>query len=127
MPIQYRIDRASGIIEETWSGTITIGDLRDFWRGCLADADVLDLRRTVVDLREADIAFTGAELEALIRTLVIPSLGDRDWRTAIVVGAPVQFGVGRQYQAFAERYSKDAIFDHPDKAKAWLSAPPGVY
>ncbi len=123
MPIQYRIDRATGIIEETWSGTVTIGDLRDYWRGYLADPEVLQLRRTVADLRAADIAFTGAELDSLVGALVLPMLGDRDWRTAIVVGDPVQFGVGRQYQVFADRYSRDSIFDDPEKAKAWLTAP----
>jgi hypothetical protein len=123
MPIQYRIDRAAGIIEETWSGTITIGDLREYWRGYLADPEVLALRRTVADLREADIAFTGRELDMLVQSLVIPVLGDLGWKTALVVGRPVQFGVGRQYQVFAERYSHDAIFDDPDMAKVWLSAP----
>jgi hypothetical protein len=123
MPIQYRIDRAAGIIEETWSGTITIGDLREYWRGYLADPEVLALRRTIADLREADIAFTGGELDALVQTLVIPILGDREWKTAIVVSRPAQFGVGRQYQVYAEQYSHDAIFDDPHKAKAWLSAP----
>jgi hypothetical protein len=38
----------------------------------------------------------------------------------------VQFGVGRQYQVFAERYSHDAIFDNPDQAKAWLSTIPAA-
>jgi hypothetical protein len=122
MPIEYRIDRNAGIIEETWTGTVAIQDLRDYWRGYLADPDVLALRRTMVDLRAADIAFTGAELAALIRSDVIPVLGGRHWVTAIVVSHAVQFGVGRQYQIFAEAYSRDAIFSEVEAAKEWLLA-----
>jgi hypothetical protein len=124
MPIQYRIDRDAGIIEETWEGTVAIRDLQEYWRGYLADPDVLALRRTVVDLRAADIAFSGAELAALVRSAVVPVLAGRQWRSALVVSHPVQFGVGRQYQAFAETYSQDAIFAEIAAATAWLRAQP---
>ena len=33
---------------------------------------------------------------------------------------PVQFGVSRQYQVFAERYSADSIFGSEDEALRWL-------
>jgi hypothetical protein len=122
MPIHYRIDHAARIIEETWVGTVTINDLSDYWRIYLADTDVLSLRRTVVDLRDADIAFNGLELQDLVETLVLPILGGRDWKTAIIVHDPVQFGVARQYNVFADRYSRDSIFDNPDEARMWLSA-----
>jgi hypothetical protein len=124
MPIEYRIDRDAGIIEETWTGTVAIQDLRDYWRGYLADPDVLALRRTVVDLRAADITFTGAELGALVRSMVLPVLGNRHWVTALVVSQLVQFGVGRQYQMFAESYSRDAIFSDVEAAKEWLGTQP---
>ncbi len=122
MPIAYRIDQSAGIIEETWTGTVTIEHLRDYWRDYLADTDVMALRRTVVDLRAADIAFTGAELASLIRSDVLPVLGGRGWASALVVSHPVQFGVGRQYQAFAETYSTDAIFADVEAATGWLLA-----
>ncbi|MES2522471.1 MAG: hypothetical protein V4617_07235 [Gemmatimonadota bacterium] len=120
MPIQYTIDTECGVIEETWNGSITIRDLSEYWSRYLSDPDVLGLRRTVVDLREADIAFTGAQLEMLVQSMVIPALNGMAWTTAIVVSEPVQFGVGRQYQVFAQRYSRDSIFDDMGKAKAWL-------
>jgi hypothetical protein len=121
MPITYRLDRDAGIIEETWTGSVSIQQLRDYWTGYLADPEVIALRRTVVDMRAADIDFTGAELASLVQS-VLPVLGELRWLSALVVSHPVQFGVGRQYQAFAETYSKDAIFENIDSAKTWLQA-----
>ena len=122
MPIEYRIEPESRVIIETWSGAVSISDLDAYWRDYLADPEVLSLRRTVVDLRAATIAFTGPELLALVQRRVMPVLGDRTWTTAIVVERPVQFGVGRQYQAFAGQYSQDAIFNDIAAATSWVTA-----
>lgn len=120
MPIHYCINHDDGLIEETWSGAVNAADLRAYWQTYLADPEVLQLRKTLVDLRRAKIEFLGHELDTLIASLVLPVLGDREWKTALVVNNPVHYGVSRQYQVFAERYSQDAIFHHPDAAKAWL-------
>ena len=56
----------------------------------------------------------------VVRTLVEPALNGRDWRSALLVGGSVHFGVSRQYQSFAEMYSKDAIFHDEDAALKWL-------
>lgn len=122
MPITYSIDRENRIIEEKWTGTVTREELADYWVRYLGDPEVLDIRRTLVDLRESDITFIGSEMENLVQSLVLPALKGRDWKTAIVVSEPLQFGVSRQYQVFAERYSKDAIFDDINEAKCWLLA-----
>jgi hypothetical protein len=86
----------------------------------LEDPDVLAIRRTLVDLRQADILFKGSDLDSLIQSIVLPVLNGRDWKTAIVVEKPLQFGVSRQYQVFADRYSKDAIFYDLEEARNWL-------
>ena len=78
------------------------------------------IRRTVVDLRESNPTFTGMELSSLIHTVVFEKLVGKDWITAIVVAKPLQFGVSRQYQVFAECYSRDAIFEDPDLALEWI-------
>ena len=39
MPIQYRVDSEGGIIEEVWSGTISIRDLHEYWSAYLADPE----------------------------------------------------------------------------------------
>jgi len=120
MPITYSIDPQLGVIFEKWSGDVLASDLASYWRSYLADPEVIAIRKTVVDLRDSNPRFTGAELADLINTIVLPVLAGREWVTAIVVGKPVHVGVSRQYQVFAERYSRDAIFEEPEQALVWV-------
>lgn len=122
MPITYTIDRNKHLIRETWKGEIHAADLGAYWQGYLADAEVLKIRRTIADLREATICFSGLDFDSLIRTTVLPVLHGRTWTTAIVVGNSIQFGVSRQYQIFAERFSNDSIFKDVADAEAWLAS-----
>jgi hypothetical protein len=122
MPITYTIDHGKKLMFETWTGEIQAADLAAFWKRLLADPEALEIRRTVVDLRAANIRFNGVDLESLIETIVIPILKDRKWTTAIVVDKPTQFGVSRQYQAFASHYSKDSIFHCTEEAEKWISS-----
>lgn len=121
MPITYSIDRDRKLINEVWTGEIRATDLAEYWKRYLEDPEVLAIRRTLVDLRLAVILFKGSEMDALIQSIVLPLLAGRDWKTAIVVDMPLQQGISRQYQIFAERYSKDAIFRNMEEARNWLS------
>jgi hypothetical protein len=120
MPITYSIDPCHKQITEVWAGEIWAVDLRSYWQQYLKDPGVMALRRTIVDMREATIRFNGAELDELIHEIVVPALNGRDWKTAIVVREPHHFGVSRQYQVFAERYSRDSIFNSMEAARTWL-------
>ena len=120
MPITYSIDKSHRIISEVWSGEVSAMDLADHWQRLLVDPDALAIRRTLADLRDCEIAFSGEQLFDLVRTVVEPALNGRDWRSALLVGGSVHFGVSRQYQAFAQMYSKDAIFHDEDAALKWL-------
>lgn len=122
MPISYSIDHEKGLIREIWNGNIAASDLSSYWRRYLTDPDVLAIRKTLVDLRQCTILFTGDELSALVSFLVVPVLKGRDWKTAILVDDPLHFGVSRQYQVFAEAYSKDSIFGDQAAALEWLFA-----
>ncbi|HWA10884.1 MAG TPA: hypothetical protein VG838_15700 [Opitutaceae bacterium] len=122
MPITYTIDREKRLIHETWTGEIRAADLAAYWKRYLADPEVLEIRRTIVDLRGCVIRFRGADMDSLIQTVVLPVLKDRKWTTAIVVGEPAQFGVSRQYQVFADRYSEDSIFGNMADAEKWISS-----
>jgi hypothetical protein len=53
---------------------------------------------------------------------VLPALKGRKWTTAIVVADPIQFGVSRQYSAFAMYYSKDYIFPTMAEEESWIGA-----
>jgi len=122
MPIAYSINREKKLIVEVWTDEIQSHDVAAYWKRYLSDPEVLAIRRTVVDLRAADICFSGLDFCQLIHTLVTPVLQGRGWTTAIVVSEPSQFGVSRQYQAFAELYSKDSIFSSMEEAERWISA-----
>src|SRR5688572_16077788 len=110
MPIDYSIDKSNGIILEVWTGEVSSPVLAAYWKRLLCDAEALSIRRTLVDLRHCDIQFSGEQLFDLICTVVKPMLSGRNWRTALLVGKSLQYGVSRQYQSFAEIYSEDAIF-----------------
>jgi hypothetical protein len=122
MPISYSIDNEHRIVRTVWTGEITVADIRNHWLRYLDDAVVMALRRTLTDLRAADVKVSGEEMYELIRDVVVPRLDGVGWKTAILVAQPDQFGVSRQYQAFAH-YSQDAIFHDEDRALAWLRAP----
>jgi hypothetical protein len=121
MPITYTIDQEKKLITEVWTGEINAECLANYWKRYLDDPEVIALRRTLVDLRQAKILFAGSDLNFLIQSIVLPVLNGRDWKTAIVVEKPVQFGVSRQYQVFAEQYSKDAIFYDIEEASHWIA------
>lgn len=120
MPISYSIDEKNAIIHEIWTGDITITDLNMYLEEILKNENALFFRKTLVDMRESTINFTGEELDESINTIILPRLAGRDWKTAIIVAKAVHFGVSRQYHVFAEHYSKDSIFFDPDEAFRWL-------
>jgi hypothetical protein len=122
LPITYSIDRSLGVIFEVWRGDVTADDLGRYWTAYLENPEVLELRRTLVDLRAAEIQFTGSEMLHLVSSIVLPVLNGRDWKTAIVVQKPAQFGLSKQYHFFAEQYSTDSIFFEPEPALSWLLA-----
>lgn len=124
MPISYTIDSAIRVIFETWNGEVTAADLESYWKRYLDDPEVMKIRTTLVDLRAAEILFRSVELDHLVKTLVLPKLAGRKWKSALLVGGPVQFGVSRQYQVFADFYSYDSIFHDRDRALEWLVQPP---
>ena len=120
MPISYEVDERLRFIDERWSGDIHARDLEAYWIAYLLDPKVVATRTTLVDLRESVLHFNGQELADLINRIVAPRVGAAGWKSAIVVDKPHQFGVSRQYQAFADLYSRDAIFHDRDEALRWL-------
>lgn len=108
------------MIYEVWNGEITAKDLKEYWVKYLSDPNVMICRRTLVDLRKSIIKFNGGELTNLIETFVIPRLGQLKWKSAILVAAPLQVGIARQYNVFADYYSVDQIFHDYDTALKWL-------
>lgn len=123
MPITYTIDREAKLITEVWDGEVDAKCLEEHWKQYLEEPEVLAIRRTIVDLRRAKIIFKGTVMDALIERIVMPALKGLTWKSAIVIDNSLQFGVSRQYQVFADRYSKDSIFTDIEEARNWLLFP----
>ena len=120
MPIDCTPRPEDGFVEVTWSGTITADDLSRRWSEILTDPEVRRIGRALTDLREADLAFSGAELARAVLTVAVPALQGRKWRAAIVVRSPVQHGVSHQYEVFARELGEDGIFFDLDAARRCL-------
>lgn len=122
MPISYTVDREQRILFSTWIGKITADDLRRHWATAFADPEALAIGRSLADVREASPALTGDEMAELVREIAAPRLAGRTWTVALLVAKPAQYGVSRQYQVFAEQFSRDSIFYDRDEAVRWLLA-----
>ena len=120
MTISYEIQWAEPLIVETWRGEVTIDELRAHWGDLFRDDDVMKIRRTLVDLRSAEIGFSDAELDRAVNEVVLPALQGRDWITAIVVDTSRQLHVSSRYHSYAARYSSDVVFSSVEDANRWL-------
>lgn len=121
MSIVFRIDEQADLIRSHWSGTISAQDLEDYLRAIIQDEKAMSIRRTLSDVREAEFQFTGAELGGLVKTILVPALKGKDWKVALLVRELVQYGVARQYQAYAFEILTGAIFTDEAAALAYLN------
>lgn len=120
MPISYSVDAVEGLVSIRWEGRITAAILDEHWRKLVGDPEVLACGASLGDLRQAELCFTGPELQELIRQHLVPVLASRKWITAILVDTKVQFGVGRQYSALTALTSNSNLFGDESEALAWL-------
>jgi hypothetical protein len=120
MPITYTIDHADRLIYVTFDGPVTGAELFEHWQAFMSDPPVLDIRRSIADLRGATLEFGYEELRTLIAEVLAPHLSEAPFRTAVVVASPTTFGVSRQYQALMSTLSDDSIFTDYDEALAWI-------
>ena len=122
MGIKHHYDPESGIVRACWDGPIALADVRDYWNARVAELQVEPHRRALVDLRTCQVGFSGTDMGSLIQELLKPSLQKHGHRVAILVAGPVQFGTGRQFQAFFSEIGESSVFTSETEALAWLSA-----
>lgn len=120
MPVTYSVDPSRGVVLEVWTGDVTASEVKALWEKYLADPQVMAIRKTLADLRQAHLRLTGLQLMELIEQVAVPGLHGLDWTTAIVVARPDQYGFSRQFQVFAEVFNENSIFQDYDTALAWL-------
>jgi hypothetical protein len=120
MPATYSIDHSRRLIFEVWSGDVTVRDVRSLWKKYLSDPQVMAIRKTLADLRHCNLLINGRDIMELVEKVAVPGLHGLDWKTAIVVDQPDQYGFSHQFQVFAEVYNKNSIFYDYEKALAWI-------
>ena len=123
MPIDVTLDQDRRLVIATWHGRVTAPELAAHWER-LFTGDALALGRSLADLRRAELAFTGVELAEVLRTVVAPRLAGRSWAAALLVATPTQYGQARQFEAYADKVSRNQIFLDEAEALAWLGAQP---
>lgn len=119
--IRYVVDTMAEVTWEQWTGNVGQADLAAHWQMLLKNEDVIQRRRTIVDLTRATIDLRGQDLQSLIDDIVVPLLSGKTWITAIIVNSAFQHGFSRQYGAFADMYSVDQIFRSEADALAWIN------
>lgn len=124
MSISYSIDQQRRVIVEVWAGKITRVELRRFWKAFLTDPSVLRLRKSLVDMRQCELAFSGSDLVDEATLSIGPIMDSRTWRTAFVVADSVQHGVCRQFLGYFPDFSQGEVFREPDEALDWLLKSP---
>jgi hypothetical protein len=120
--ITYELSELDCLIVETYSGEVSIEDLRRHWTEMLIDKGALAFRRSLADLRAATLLFSSQELALAIKEVVLPTLQGRSWLAAIVVRNSAQLQLVSRFQGYAARFIYDAVFSDYDEAKRWILA-----
>ena len=122
MTTTYEIDSTQQLVRARWVGAIDAQALKAHWKEIVRDPGAENCRGSLGDLREAELCFTGAEMAALVRSILVQFLEGRSWKSAVLVERQVQFGVARQWDAFTGARVDVAIFDDEGKALDWLAS-----
>lgn len=120
MGIKHHYDPGLGIVRACWDGLVTLKDVRAYWNERVAELKVHPHRWALVDLRTCQVGFSGTDMGSLIHELLKPTMQKSGHRVAILVDGPVQFGTGRQFQAFFGEIGESAVFVSEAEALAWL-------
>lgn len=123
MGMSYKVDKALGVVFEKWSGTITAKELGPYWRGLVADPEVLACDKVLVDVRDVVPGFSGEEVRKLVVAILEAPLKERSFKIAVLVSKPVQYGVARQFQVYSSLLSESEVFRDEAEALAWLTRP----
>jgi hypothetical protein len=120
MGFEYRVDEDLRTIFVKASVRVTALDLCTHWIKFLEDPRTFAIRRTLVDLSQADVQIDFQELALLINSLVKPRIGNTVWITALVVGAAESSVMAQEFGLLAQSFSRDRVFTDADVALEWL-------
>lgn len=124
MGYTYSIDDDRRVIFVKCTGLVTVRDLCSHWIAFLEDPGTFAVRRTLVDLREADMSISFQEMHFLIESLVKPCIRRTTWSGALVVSDSAAQSMAQDFHLLAQSFSNDRVFTDADAALEWLSRQP---
>ena len=119
MGITYKIDLEAGIIYAVGSGNIGAEDIESFRNELISDPRYRPDLLGLVDLRMAQLKFSGDEAQRLASWAAIVKPVKK---LAMIVGSD-SYGFARMYQAWTERGQDLNIFDDINSAREWIGLP----
>ena len=120
MPISYTIDRAQQIVRVVWHGVVDDDTVRNHVHRLLLDPEARALGRNLTDVRNARMELNGTGINSVVRQVIEPGLSGQRWRTGFVVSGPAQFGMVRQFEAYADGTVSVGIFEDVAEAERWV-------
>jgi hypothetical protein len=122
MAYQFVIDSVANVVRETWTGVVTVGDLKDSSRQEWAHPDFHKELNMISDFRMASVEISTEEMWGLVSWF-----GQSEWvgKHALVVSREVGFGLARMFSTISEgqkHYSDSLqVFYSYEDAEKWLA------
>jgi len=117
MPISNHIDVARGTVSSTFSGAVTVEEVRALAEALRDDPDFRPDLNQMIDLRATEVAISTDDIKGLAR---ISPFGEGS-RRALVVASDVLFGLSRICEIWGEESGAEVdVFKDYQEAMAWL-------
>ena len=122
MPVRWNIDPNLGLTTVTAEGRLDLQAALDTMTELYAQPSYRPPMLDLWDLRAAELDSAPGDVQAFVRFLEGSRGENGTAKTALVVGRTADFGLSRQYQAYAEMSLPLSInvFTSLDEARAWL-------
>lgn len=126
MAASYRIDVERGVIFSSYSGTVTLADVRAAMAAARADPRVRPEFRTLVDCSAVtDHRLWFDETVAVVEFIVSDALPRMTGRLAFYVPARnVVYGALRQFKTLSGNDGRIEVFTDRNAARSWIGLPP---
>ena len=120
MALARSIDHERRFLRGTWSGVVAAADIIAAVDSLLADPEAWAVGRSLTDMRAAELELHPADINAALLGSIAPNFGQRQWRMALLVTTPLQYGICRQFLALtSSNFSGDVFYDEA-AALTWL-------
>ena len=121
MPLDYSIDKSSGMLRMMGQGTILVGDIEACFQRVLADPDYCGVDRELGDFRDATFSLNPEDVNRLAQITRKRSPEHQIQRRAIVVASELHYGLARMFsQLVAPSGQEVRPFRDIDEAQRWL-------